>query len=218
VRRELYDECVRVAALSAPGSEHARDLAHDVLLDAVARGRTGELEGRGWVYGAMRRRAAFEARTAARRQAREVRWHAATTNPAASAWRFSPELLARLSPALRVVAALASAELQPREIRAVLRLSDTAFRKRVSDLGREVRDAARAGVTVVVPVTEGPALGPARAQLLATLGRHPAWAIASHDPDGHLLVFSRAGAHRSALGGNSLAGARSAPSTKESQP
>jgi hypothetical protein len=217
VQRELYDECVRVAAASSRNAEHARDLAHSVLVDAVARGKTSEVQQRGWMYGAVRRRAAFEARTAARRQAREARWHASTPDPAAHAWRFSPELLAELSPALRVLAALASAELQPREIRSVLRLTDAAFRKRLSELGRAVRTASRAGLPVVRRVPAGHALGPARAELLSTLERHPAWAVASHDPDGHVFVFSRAGAHGSGVGGNSPAGA-SAPSTKESQP
>jgi hypothetical protein len=216
--RELYEECVRVAAASSRSAEHARDLAHSVLLDAIARGQTNALERRGWVYGAVRRRAAFEARTAARRRARDAQWHTSNPDPAArAAWRFSPELLARLSPALRVLAALASAELQPREICSVLRLTDTAFRKRLSDLGKAVREASDAGVAVVCQAPETHALGPARAELLATLERHPAWAVASHDPDGHVLVFSRASAHGSGVGGNSPAGA-SAPPTKESQP
>ena len=207
-----------MAAASSGSAEHSRDLAHSVLLDAIARGQTSALEHRGWVYGAMRRRAAFEARTAARRRARDAQWHESGPDPAGrAAWQFSPELLARLSPALRVLAALASAELQPREIRSVLRLTDTAFRKRLSELRRAVREASDAGVAVVCKAPAAHALGRTRAELLATLERHPTWAVASHDPDGHVLVFSRTGAHGSGVGGNSPAGA-SAPSTKESQP
>lgn len=131
--RQLYDECVRVAAASSRSAEHARDLAHDVLLDAIARHTAdlSTLERRAWLLGAMRKHAAFAARTEGRRRGRETRWQAAhegrlTVDP--QPWRFTPALLDKLTPALRVVAALASAELEPREIRSVLRLSDTAFR------------------------------------------------------------------------------------------
>jgi DNA-directed RNA polymerase specialized sigma24 family protein len=206
VLRQLYDECVRVAAASSRSADQARDLAHSVLLDAIARGAAdlSTLERRAWLHGALRKHAAFEARTAARRRARETRWHAATSPEAErEPWRFSPELLARLSPALRVIAALASADLAPREIRSVLRLSDTAFRKRSSELRRAVREATAAGIAVVCRPPAAYALGAARAELLVNLKRHPAWAVASHDPDGHPLLFSRAGAHGSPSDGNS---------------
>jgi RNA polymerase sigma-70 factor (ECF subfamily) len=135
VLRELYDECVRVAAVSSRSAHDTRDTAHTLLLDLIARGSFDlhGLEGRAFLRGAVRKHAAFEARTEARRRVRETHWQGANeTNSSAGPepWRFTPELLAQLSPALRAVAALASAELGPREIRSVLRLSDTAFRKR----------------------------------------------------------------------------------------
>jgi RNA polymerase sigma-70 factor (ECF subfamily) len=134
-----------------------------------------------------------------RQRHREARWQA--TREAAPAiepepWRFSPELLARLSPALRVLAALASAELEPREIRSVLRLTDTAFRKRLSELRRAVHEATAAGIAVVHRPDAAYALGASRAELLESLKSHPTWAIASHDPDGHPLIFSRIDAHK----------------------
>jgi len=208
VLRELYEECVRVAASSSRSAAEARDLAHSVLLDAIARGAAdlSTLDRRAWLHGALRRHAAFEARTAARRRARETRWHDAREGATGQQepWRFSPELLARLSPALRVLAALASAELEPREIRSVLRLSDTAFRKRLSDLRRAVREAAATGVAVVCKPPAAYALGAARLELLMSLKNHPPWAVASHDPDGHPLIFSRTSAHESPRHGNPL--------------
>lgn len=211
--RELYDECVRIAAASSRNAQHARDLAHAVLLDAIARdvGDLSAPERRAWLRGALRKHAAFEARTAVRRRHREARWQSAIDDAAAPAqeqgqepWRFSPELLARLSPALRVLAALASAELEPREIRSVLQLSDTAFRKRLSELRRALREATAAGIAVVCRPPAAYALGAARAELLMSLRGQPrTWAVASHDPDGHPLIFSRAGAHESQPDGNS---------------
>jgi RNA polymerase sigma-70 factor (ECF subfamily) len=206
--RELYEECVRVAAASSRSAQQARDLAHAVLLDAIERdvGNLSTPERRAWLRGALRKRAAFEARTAVRRRNREARWqstrHAVpATEP--QPWRFTPELLEQLSPALRVVAALAAAELEPREIRSVLRLSDTAFRKRLSDLRRAIQEAAAAGIAVIGQPPAAYALGKARAELLANLKSHPTWAVASHDPDGHPLIFSRTGAHGSPPDGNS---------------
>lgn len=206
--REVYEECVRVAAASSRSAQHARDLAHAVLLDAIERGvdDLDAVERRAWLRGALRKHAAFDARTAVRRRAREGRWQAATETQRSAEpepWRFSPELLARLSPALRVLAALASAELEPREIRSVLRLTDTAFRKRLSELRRAVGEAAAAGIAVVSRAPAAYALGAARAELLESLKSHPTWAVASHDPDGHPLIFSRTGAHESPSDGNS---------------
>lgn len=204
--REVYEECVRLAAASSRSAQHARDLAHAVLLDAIERGAI-ELEAAerpAWLRGALRRHAAFEARTAARRRSREARWQSALEQGAAdrSPWRFSPELLARLSPALRALAALAAADLDPREIRSVLRLTDTAFRKRLSELRRAVQKAEAAGIAIACKPPAAYALGAARAELLASLRPHPSWAIASHDPDGHPLIFSRLEAHERAPLGN----------------
>jgi hypothetical protein len=208
VLRELYEECVRAATASSRNAQCARDLAHAVLLDAIARGSAdlSALERRAFLRGALRKHAAFQARTEARRRGREARWQAAreaATGVEPQPWRFSPELLDQLSPALRVVAALASAELGPREIRSVLRLTDTAFRKRLSELRRAVREASAAGVAVVCQPPAAYALGARRAELLANLRDHPTWAIASHDPDGHPLIFSRVDAHESRSDGNS---------------
>jgi RNA polymerase sigma-70 factor (ECF subfamily) len=208
VLRELYDECVRVAAASSRSAQQARDLAHDVLLDAIARDAAdlSALERRAWLHGALRKHAAFEARTEGRRRMREARWQAgsdARADVEPRPWQFTPELLEQLSPALRVLAALAAAELEPREIRSVLRLTDTAFRKRLSELRRAVHEATSAGIALVHRPPAAYALGAARAELLANLESHPSWAVASHDPDGHPLIFSRIGAHGSPPHGNS---------------
>jgi hypothetical protein len=55
----------------------------------------------------------------------------------------------------------------------VLRLSDTAFRKRLSELRRAVRSAIAEGAAVTAP-SRAFALGALRAELIAALKRHPA--------------------------------------------
>jgi DNA-directed RNA polymerase specialized sigma24 family protein len=208
--REVYGELVRIAASVARTRHEARDLVQSVLLDALERGITdfGAPERRAWLRGALRRRAAFTARTAGRARRRDGQWFDATVARVAAErsrapWRFSRELLERLPASLRTIAVLASAELQPQEIRSVLRLTDTAFRKRLSMLRRTVREASLAGVAVVTTASDAFALGDRRAALIAALRRQPGWAVATHDPDGHPLILSIAGAHKTPPAGNS---------------
>jgi RNA polymerase sigma-70 factor (ECF subfamily) len=147
---------------------------------------------RAWLRGALRRRAAFEARLAVRGRRREARWSDARVGvdtPVAS-WQFSAAFLAQLQPSVRVLAMLASADLSPEEIRSVLRLGGTAFRKRVSVLRRFVRAALDAGLTVVTTRGAEYGLGPKRADVIASLGRRPQAVLGSHDPDGHPLIFA----------------------------
>jgi DNA-directed RNA polymerase specialized sigma24 family protein len=147
--RDAYDECLRVAARCARDRADAGDLVQTVFLQALERG-VSDLDAadrRAWLRGALRRRAAFEARVAGRRRRRESRWGDArgSADQSPRPWQFSPEFLAQLQPSVRALAALASADLNPDEIRSVLRLSGTAFRKRLSMLRHFVREASEAG-------------------------------------------------------------------------
>jgi DNA-directed RNA polymerase specialized sigma24 family protein len=192
--RALYDECVRLASRCVRDRADARDLVQTVFLQALERG-VSELaapERRAWLRGALRRRAAFEARLAGRRRRRERSWGGTrnTAEPAPTPWQFSPEFLAQLQPSVRVLATLASADLNPDEIRAVLRLPGTAFRKRLSVLRRFVQQASDAGLSVVATRGAVYALGPARGSVIESLRRRPQAVVGSHDPDGHLLIFA----------------------------
>ena len=191
--RDAYVECLRVAAGCVRKRDEAGDLVHAVFVQALERGvfDLAAPERRAWLRGALRRRAAFEARLAARRRRREARWLSARgAGGSPVPWRFSAEFLASLQPSVRALATLASGELNQDEIRSVLHLSGTAFRKRVSVLRRFVREASAAGLTGVSTRGAAYALGPARAGVIESLRRRPQAVLGSHDPDGHPLIFA----------------------------
>jgi RNA polymerase sigma-70 factor (ECF subfamily) len=191
--RDAYEECLRVAVSRARNREEAHDLVQTVFLQALEHGvDLSAPDRRAWLRGALRRRAAFEARLAGRRRQREARWSEGRgTGDPPRPWRFSADFLAQLQPSVRALAALAAADLNQDEIRSVLRLSGGAFRKRISALRRYVRAASEAGLTVVTTRGAAYALGPARADVIESLRRRPQALLGSHDPDGHLLIFAR---------------------------
>lgn len=168
-------------------AEEADDLVQDALIAALEAGRTNLAapETRRWLAGVIRNRAAFDARTSARRKRRETGWSEA--QPAASIRTETPApQLAHLSPALRVTALLALSGHTRQEIGWLLNLSDAALRQRISQLRRAL-DA------MPTPDTgpSGPlAFGRIRRALLGPTRRPEAF-LASHDPDGHLFVVSR---------------------------
>jgi RNA polymerase sigma-70 factor (ECF subfamily) len=86
-----------------------------------------------------------------------------------------------------VVAALASADLGAGEIRWLLGLSDTALRQRLTALRRAVRAEAESPTRIRsdLPLS----FGPRRAQLLAGLRRQQGRVVATHDPDGHVILL-----------------------------
>lgn len=183
-----------MAARCVRNQADAADLVHSVLLQAIERGVTGlsDAERRAWLRGALRRRALFDARVAGRRRRREGRYveARAVIDPEATPWRFAPEFLAQLQPSVRALAALASADLNPNEIRAVLHLSGTAFRKRLSLLRRFVQGATEAGLSIIAVRSTVYALGPVRASLIESMRKRPEAVLGSHDPDGHPLIFA----------------------------
>lgn len=177
-----------LARRAARRADEADDLVQTALLAAIESGRTdfSAPETRRWLAGVIRNRAAFDARTAARRRRRETGWSeaqpAATNNTAGSA----PEL-AHLSPALRVTALLALSGHTRQEIGWLLNLSDDALRQRISQLKRAL---AGAGADANADPTGALAFGRIRRALLGPARRDNAF-LASHDPDGHLFVVSR---------------------------
>ena len=168
-------------------ADEADDLVQDALLIALESGRTNLAapETRRWLAGVIRNRAAFDARSSARRRNRETGWSEAQPAAASRAETTAPEL-AHLSPALRVTALLALSGHTRQEIGWLLNLSDDALRQRVSQLKRALDNAPMPDAAPSGPL----AFGRIRRALLGPT-RRPGAILASHDPDGHLFVVSR---------------------------
>jgi len=94
---------------------------------------------------------------------------------------------------------LASADLCAAEICWLLRLKPTALRTRLSALGRAVRAEAELP-TQAAPLRQV-SLGSCRAPLLASLKQLRGHALATHDPDGHAILFRNV-AHKNTPRGN----------------
>jgi len=198
--REAYREILRAARRFVRSEEEARDLVQDTLVIALARGFDdwATPARRGWLRGVVRKRAAFVARGQVRRRRREELPEGASGS-SAGGWVWRDDFLAALPRSLRVVAALASADLCATEIRWLLGLSDTALRKRLSALRGAVRAA---GDAPTLPAAAPQAsFGGRRPQLLAGLRRQQGRVLATHDPDGHVILL-RILPHEIGQGGN----------------
>lgn len=187
----VYRDLLRLARRHTRRPEEAEDLVQDALLDAVAAGRAdlADPANRRWLGGVIRNRAAFAARSAARRRRREHLWQAEQEPTEAPAP--APDIadaLKALPPALKSLAALALSGHSRREIAYLLRLPDTALRQRVAALKRRLR-----ALGLLMP-EQTPGLnlelsyGRIRDALLPRLVREGGL-FASHDPDGHLFVI-----------------------------
>ncbi len=191
MRDRPYNDLLRLARRHSRRHDDAEDLLHDALLDAVVAGRSdlGDADNRRWLAGVIRNRAAMTARGAARRLRRETVWQRERPHSDNPASVDTGEILHDLPPSLKVVAALALSGHNRREIAYLLRLEDAALRQRVVALKRRL--AAR-GVSMPA-LTPGLSLdlcyGRIREALLPKLLREGGL-FASHDPDGHLIVFS----------------------------
>lgn len=201
-----------VARMHSRVPDEADDLLQDALLEALRAGR-GDLSlavNHRWIAGTIRNLGRMNARGAARRRLREARWveERGDVRPPEEpphAWLHHP-VLDTLSPALRVVALLALAGHDRREVAWLLGLSDTALRRRIADLRKRLaaRDLDRdGGVADALP------LGLIRRALLPVVAATRAAGV--HDPDGHLILVQR-GAHVPGSGGNILPNAPSTPS------
>ena len=200
VCQEAYRDILRTARRFSRSEDEARDLVQDALVIALARGFEdwSSPTRRGWLRGVVQKRAAFVLRSQARRRRRES-LPEAESGSNASRWVWQEDFLASLPRSLRVVAALASADLCAAEIRWLLGLTDTAWRQRLSAL----RGAVRAKAEPPTEPASEPllAFGPRRAQLLAGLRQQPGRVVATHDPDGHAIIL-RIEPHAIGVSGN----------------
>lgn len=183
-------------------THEAEDVAHDVVLSALRRGLS--LSGERFVrstHAATRQHAAFLARSAGRRRARELELclqQAQGDEASAQLNETSAELegasLSVLSPALRTTLLLLCLGLDKAELRVALGVTDPALRKRFQVL----RDQAPLPRPKLALPTRSPALAGLRRaqvrllpQLAAAGASRPQRVVATSDPDGHGLIFAQ---------------------------
>lgn len=188
VQRQFRD-LHALARRAARRSDEADDLVQQAVLAALEAGRTdlSAPETRRWLAGVIRNRAAFDARTSARRRRRETAWSDALAPQRTPDGGAPDDAVRHLSPALRVTALLALSGHTRQEIGWLLNLSDEALRQRISQLRKAL---ARAEGDQAAGPAGALAFGRIRRALLAPARRDQAF-LASHDPDGHLFVVSR---------------------------
>lgn len=197
-----YTQLLHYAGKVTRHIDEAEDLLQVILLAAVEAGRSDLscTENRRWLFGALRKRAAFDARSAVRRQKRE-----AASNLVSSFLEESVELLPEqpqaesevsmvdfvqtLPPSLRTAAQLALAGHTKAEVAWLLRISDAALRQRIAQIKRRWRQFDGRHVSGLSNLKGELAFGQIR-QALLKMSRHNDVLLASHDPDGHLFVVS----------------------------
>lgn len=172
--------------------DEAEDIVQEVMIAAVRAGREdiSQPANRRWMAGAIRKRAAFDARSATRRLRREAQWQAgrgADMATDADAPDTATAIVYGLPPALRVVAALALSGHTRREIAYLLGLSDAALRQRIAALKKALIKRGLAMPEDLPGLKLDLAYGQIRQGLMAHLRREKG-AFATHDPDGHFFV------------------------------
>tara|TARA_R110002051_G_scaffold321474_2_gene409270 strand:- start:989 stop:1633 length:645 start_codon:yes stop_codon:yes gene_type:complete len=190
MRRSVpYAELLALARRHARRVDEAEDVVQEVLIAAVAAGRNdfSNSSDRRWMAGAIRKRSAFDARSAARRREREAKWQGEHHRVSAPQGDALNVILADLPRGLRVIAALALSGHSKAEIAYLLDLPDTALRQRIRALKLALGKKGVAMPAEMIGLNLDLAYGTIRDGLLPALQRHGG-AFASHDPDGHVFV------------------------------
>ncbi|WP_332713578.1 transcriptional regulator [Pelagibacterium mangrovi] len=187
-----YAELVAWARRHARRSAEAEDIVQEVLIAAVEAGRDdfSQQANRRWMAGAIRRRAAFDARSAVRRREREARWQQAERQQDRQEGEPLAGILTGLPKSLRVVAALAVSGHSRIEIAYLLGLDDTTLRQRIRALKVALGKKGVVMPAEMIGLNLDLAYGVIRQALAPALRRHGG-AFATHDPDGHILVVRR---------------------------
>jgi len=189
-----YTQLLQYARKVTRHSDEAEDLLQIVLLAAVEAGRTDLTctDNRRWLFGALRKRSAFDARSAVRRQKREAS-SVLTEEPSEESQAENQvstgEFVNTLPPSLRTAALLALAGHTKAEVAWLLRISDAALRQRIAQIKRRWRQFDGRHVSGLPSLKGELAFGQIR-QALLKMSRHNSVILASHDPDGHLFVVS----------------------------
>jgi len=189
-----YTQLLQYARKVTRHCDEAEDLLQVILLAAVEAGRTDLscTDNRRWLFGALRKRAAFNARSAVRRQKREassILPEESVEEPQAENQVSTADFVNTLPPSLRTAALLALAGHTKAEVAWLLRISDAALRQRIAQIKRRWRQFDGRHVSGLPSLKGELAFGQIR-QALLKMSRHNSVMLASHDPDGHLFVVS----------------------------
>jgi len=199
----------RLARRHARSADDADDLLQEALILALRKGRLAGRDLEPWLAGTIRKLAATARRSRMRRVRREAAFVEVSETAAADGLPdgLSPAFVAALPPSLRIVALLAGAGATRAEIRHVTGIADEALRQRIAALKARWRahramsggDEPGQGAAAPPPLPFG-----AIRRALLPIARRPGTALASHDPDGHLVAFeiSFPRPHEMAIGGD----------------
>lgn len=193
-----YQHWLTTATARSRRPAEAADLLHDAVLDAIRAGRTDFSQDvtRRWFAGVLRNRAAMDARSGVRRRERESRRVVADNSvdePAAP----SVEFIRTLPAAARRVATLVVAGMNKDEIMSALRITNIAFRQRLTVIRRawEKENPDRSMGDGFPGRARGYLeldLGLIRRALLQNV--RSIGGIGTHDPDGHLIIIDSSSA------------------------
>lgn len=198
VVRKARETLIHASRRYSRTAHEVEDLAHDVILSALRRGLP--LDSETFLQsarGAARRHAAFLARSAGRRRAREACSSSepiAADDVAAPAAEVEGAPLSTLSPSLRTTLLLLFTGFDKAELRLALGLTDAALRKRFQAL-REHGPLARPELPIATRTPAHCRLRRSQIGLLSRLtaalvgGGRARRVLAAGDPDGHGLIF-----------------------------
>jgi DNA-directed RNA polymerase specialized sigma24 family protein len=186
-----YARLLNYARRRSGAADEAEDLLQYALVAAIEAQRADmtRSENRRWLVGVLRNRARHEARSAVRRRQREGAYVWGDLGPEAPGDEGAELLVAALPPALRTTALLALTGHTKPEIGWLLGLSDTALRKRLSDIRQRCR-GSEANLRSLAGAPQGDLpFGILRKALIRRV-RNGGVMFGSHDPDGHLFILS----------------------------
>lgn len=200
---QAYQHWIAVARRHSRVADEAEDLLQEALVVAARQERldlTVE-DNRRWLTGVLRNLAARAARDAVRRKHRErdTAESAEAAHPPGTAPGPLPAWIDAMPTAARRVLVLALHGLTAAEIQSALSLSPTAYRQRLTSVRKHLgelpddlqRDALALAYDRRTARGDDLALGLVRRALLRRLREDPHPHVGTHDPDGHLIVFSK---------------------------
>ena len=187
---KLYADLLRYAYKVTLRTDEAEDLLQTALLAAIEAGRADMtcINNRRWLIGAIRNRAAFDARSAVRRRAREATVSYLDNSQSGNSVS-TTEFVRTLPPSLKTTALLALTGHTKAELAWLLRVSDPTLRQRIVQIKRRWRNFDGRHVSELSGLRDRLAFGQIRKALLKA-PCHDNTVLARHDPDGRLFMVS----------------------------